>query len=51
LAAEAGRVFLRFAVGAELELSPEHARIWTERLAAMADVAAALGGKGGPNAL
>jgi hypothetical protein len=47
LAAEPGRVLLRFSDGAELELAPEHARTWAERLAAMADVAEAMAKDGG----
>ena len=47
LAAEPGRVLLRFSDGAELELDPTHARIWAERLLGMADVAEALAKDGG----
>lgn len=46
-----GCVVLDLGDGTGLELSPDHARAWAERLAAMADVAEALGKKGGPNAL
>ncbi len=47
LAAEPGKVVLAFSDGAQLDLSPEHARIWAERLAAMADTAEAMGREGG----
>lgn len=47
IAAEPGKVLLRFSDGAELELSPEHCRTWAERLAGMADVAEALAREGG----
>lgn len=50
LAAEAGKVLLAFSDGAQLDLSPQHARIWAERLAAMADVAEALAKEGGGDA-
>lgn len=43
LTAAPDRVVLVFTNGDELDLSPESARVWAERLAAMADVAAALG--------
>jgi hypothetical protein len=43
LSAAPDRVLLLFTTGAELDLSPAHARVWAERLAAMADVAEALG--------
>jgi hypothetical protein len=47
LAAEPGKVLLAFSDGAQLDLSPDHARTWAERLAAMADVAEALDRDGG----
>jgi hypothetical protein len=42
--AESGRVVLRFSNGNEVGLTPASARVWAERLAAMADVAEAPGG-------
>lgn len=42
LQAQPGRVLLQLSDKSELDLSPAHARIWAERLAAMADVAEAL---------
>lgn len=50
LGAEAGKVIVSFTNDSGLELSPEHARIWAERLAAMADVAEALAKEGGGDA-
>lgn len=50
VAAEAGKVLLRFSDGAELELSPDHAETWAERLAQMARTARALAGEGGGDA-
>lgn len=50
LGAEAGKVIVTFTNDAGLELSPQHARIWAERLAAMADVAEALAKEGGGDA-
>lgn len=47
IAAEADRVILRLTNGDELDLSPDHARVWAERLVAMADTAEALGKEGG----
>jgi hypothetical protein len=51
LTAAPGRVLLDLGDGTGLELSPERARAWAARLAAMADVAAALAEEGGPHAL
>lgn len=50
IAAEAGKVLLRFSDGAELELSPDHAETWSERLAQMARTARSLGQEGGGDA-
>ena len=50
IAAEPDRVLLRLSDGAELELSPEHAETWAERLAEMAKTARALGQEGGGDA-
>ncbi len=47
VAAEPGRVILGFTDHAELVLSPAHARIWAERLAAFADTAEAMAKEGG----
>lgn len=43
LGAAPDRVILRLFNGDEAELSPTRARVWAERLVAMADVAEALG--------
>lgn len=48
LSAAPDRVLLLFTNGEQLDLSPAHARIWAERLAAMADVAEAIGRENGP---
>jgi hypothetical protein len=42
LAAAPGLVVIHFAGGPEVELSPTRARVWAERLVAMADVAEGL---------
>lgn len=42
LAAEAGKVLLRFSDGGEVDLSPDHAETWAGRLAEMASTARAL---------
>jgi hypothetical protein len=47
LQATPGRVLLAFADGSEVDLSPEHARTWAERLLAMADAAEITGGRRG----
>jgi hypothetical protein len=47
LSAEPGLVLLEFSNREQLELSPAHARVWAERLAAMADTAEALEREGG----
>jgi antitoxin component of MazEF toxin-antitoxin module len=47
LSAEPGKVILEVSNGAGLDLSPANARVWAERLAAMADVAEALEREGG----
>jgi hypothetical protein len=47
LSAEPGLVLLQFSNREQLVLSPPHARVWAERLAAMADTAEALEREGG----
>lgn len=42
ISAGPGRVVLALGDGAELDLSPQHARVWAERLSDMADVAESL---------
>jgi len=50
LAAEAGKVVVRFSDGREVELSPASADTWSEQLAQMARTARDLAGEGGDDA-